>query len=746
MATIAALNVLIRADSKQLSRDLRQARYVARRSFGNMRRDFSQISRQFLTVAAAASAAIIGIGKTSLTLADEIAKQARNINVSVREYQKLKLEAELAGISQEDLRNGIQQVTRVIFEATRGSSNYIDALGRIGLSYKDLALLSPAQQFTEVILALQRYGDQADRLAILLAILPEVGKKLGSILDAEGFGRAGDALERVNGIISEDLTTAAEKFNDRVTITLTALRNQLAVGFLTALSGENSLFGSNLFEQRLRQVGDVVREIGRGFAEVFSIDRLFEYRNAIRNVIIALIALKVASLALAAVNLVKTIGLWVIAMINLSLVSGVVAVKSIKAFAAAVGTLVLRLLIIPAIFAVIIAAIASVVHLFVRVGVAISNVFTDIQAVVDALLSVSVASFQSAAETIRNFFIDVFRLVLQRATAFLAGIQVIVRNLLILVNGAITKLNLALIALGLNTISNVNVNVDISESARTLLANLPEASTTAARALDEAQADFARAFDMLSSNLGDEFSGIPAKLRSDLTNFKTLVTDSISSGFAAVRQALGLTPAGALSGAGAGVDRGSYSRGGALIGGATFGDGGLGQLLDPAVVFAGVDWEKELRNSLVEPLREGVHQLARDVKFTLTDALATGDFSDVGEALTRNLNRVLAEAALDVLFQQTLGRLPFFEGIFHNSGIVGGTGDVPVLARAGELILNEAHQGVIANRLSQPTLSVTFNVTGDVNEATRRAIRQQMHEIAQMINADNYKTGRFAVT
>ena len=77
---------------------------------------------------------------------------------------------------------------------------------------------------------------------------------------------------------------------------------------------------------------------------------------------------------------------------------------------------------------------------------------------------------------------------------------------------------------------------------------------------------------------------------------------------------------------------------------------------------------------------------------------------------------------------------PNFGGIFHDGGIVPGqTGtDVPILAQAGELVLTRGQQADLSSALELAGVNVTINATGDVTDATRRALLSSGAEVGRI--------------
>ena len=83
-------------------------------------------------------------------------------------------------------------------------------------------------------------------------------------------------------------------------------------------------------------------------------------------------------------------------------------------------------------------------------------------------------------------------------------------------------------------------------------------------------------------------------------------------------------------------------------------------------------------------------------------------------------------------------------GAFADGGIVSqyGTGAVPIVAHAGELILNEAQQARVASAMSNSSQQVVnLNITGDISRQTKSEIYKMLPSIAEGVNSHNREKG-----
>ena len=157
----------------------------------------------------------------------------------------------------------------------------------------------------------------------------------------------------------------------------------------------------------------------------------------------------------------------------------------------------------------------------------------------------------------------------------------------------------------------------------------------------------------------------------------------------------------------------------------------------------------------------------------LKTAFLKADFDDLGDIFINTLHTTLVDTAaknLSKLFKDVFANLfgegdGFLSGLsgllgagagggapagagasgggigalprFHGGGRVPGRAgaEVPILAEAGELVLDEQQQQSLEDRLlgSGDSYSIAFNVTGDVTQATHRAIRESAREVSEIV-------------
>lgn len=90
------------------------------------------------------------------------------------------------------------------------------------------------------------------------------------------------------------------------------------------------------------------------------------------------------------------------------------------------------------------------------------------------------------------------------------------------------------------------------------------------------------------------------------------------------------------------------------------------------------------------------------------------------------------------VLQQALGPLQWFA----DGGVVAGAGATPIIAHAGEVILNEAQQARVAAAMSNSNQQVVnLNITGDISRQTKSEIYKMLPSIAEGVNSHNREKG-----
>lgn len=192
--------------------------------------------------AAAAAAAIAAGGaliQRQFSQIDEIAKQARDLNLAGREFVALTGAADLAGLSVENVSASINRLNKAVVEASREGS-------RQGGIFRALGIDATASRGAMAIL-----GDLSDAFAALppgiersqLAVElfgRQAGPRMATFLSQgrEELRRSMGQIEAIQGVFDDGASPAVEQFNDNVQLMrgfVNGLQREVAVALLPTL-------------------------------------------------------------------------------------------------------------------------------------------------------------------------------------------------------------------------------------------------------------------------------------------------------------------------------------------------------------------------------------------------------------------------------------------------------------------------------------------------------------------------------
>ena len=200
------------ADDTKLVRGLRAAE-TKLKAFGSGIRN---LGLEMAGLGAAALAPMLGAAKGFADMGSRMWDMSKRTGVSVEALSSLGYAAEQSGAGIEAFENGIRRMQRTIYDAGRGLSTATDSLADLGLTVKDLAGLSPEQQFRLLADRLDQIGDPTRKAAIAMTIFGRSGTQLLPML--EGGTAALDAYEqharKLGLVMSTKDAAAADAFGD----------------------------------------------------------------------------------------------------------------------------------------------------------------------------------------------------------------------------------------------------------------------------------------------------------------------------------------------------------------------------------------------------------------------------------------------------------------------------------------------------------------------------------------------------
>ena len=200
------------ADDSKLVRGLRRAEKRLK-AFGDRIRN---LGLRIAGLGAAMLAPMLGAARAFGSMGDQVAKMAKRTGLSVEALSELRFAASQTGTSLEALETGFRRMQRSIYDAGRGLSTQTDALADLGLTYEDLAGLSPEEQFKKLAEAISRVEDPTRKAALAQALFGRAGTQLLPLFaqGAKGIEALQAEARRLGLTMSGEDAKAAEDFTD----------------------------------------------------------------------------------------------------------------------------------------------------------------------------------------------------------------------------------------------------------------------------------------------------------------------------------------------------------------------------------------------------------------------------------------------------------------------------------------------------------------------------------------------------
>ncbi len=310
MARVGSVSIDLNANSAKLVKELAKANRATKGFAKVMRTNFAPAVRQARNFAAlaggAASTAIVAVTRNTIKWAGQTAKVADKLGIAVDELEGLRLAARLNNIETTKLDTALQRATRRIAEAAKGTGEAKTAFRELGINAQELNKLPLEQKFGAIVDALQRTGNQADRVRLAFKIFDTEGVDLVRFAEegSEGLRAVTDQARAMGLALSEvdvrQLETAGTAI-ETAKASAQGLGRQIAVGvspFVEAIA--------NLFTQ-VAAGSDGIADAVTGAAEI-AVKAFGFIADGINAIVLGLQALRVVYEQVKATVGVRSIG------------------------------------------------------------------------------------------------------------------------------------------------------------------------------------------------------------------------------------------------------------------------------------------------------------------------------------------------------------------------------------------------------------------------------------------------------
>lgn len=203
-------------DDTKLGQSLKKAEKDSKGVFDKIAGNSKKIGIAMTAVGAGIIGTLTVMTKKWADAGDQVQKMSLRTGISTETLSEFKHAAELSGTSLDGLEKGVKKMQQSIFEAGQGTSTYVDALGFLGLTYEDLANLSPEEQFIKLTAAVAGVEDPTSRAAIAAEIFGRAGTQLLPMLagGAEGLAAMRQEAHELGIVFDQEAANKAAAFND----------------------------------------------------------------------------------------------------------------------------------------------------------------------------------------------------------------------------------------------------------------------------------------------------------------------------------------------------------------------------------------------------------------------------------------------------------------------------------------------------------------------------------------------------
>jgi hypothetical protein len=172
MANISELSVLIKANTKQASQQMK--------GFGqSMGSVFSKMKVGIMAVGVAVTGFAVKSVKQFIEVGDMLGKMSGRTGIAVETLDDLRIALDLSGTSIQGFEKGMRTLIMRVDDARGGITDYVNAFARIGIGVQDLEGLKPDEVFMLVAEGLAGLTTEMDKQQVAIDLL---GGKFGTAL------------------------------------------------------------------------------------------------------------------------------------------------------------------------------------------------------------------------------------------------------------------------------------------------------------------------------------------------------------------------------------------------------------------------------------------------------------------------------------------------------------------------------------------------------------------------------------
>lgn len=219
---------------------------------------------------AAVAAGFVAASKRAVNFGDDIAKTSRQLDISTKAFQELRLAADLAGVSEDKFGGALAKLSKNIGEFREGTGTLVTFLDKLGdNSFANLLrrTTDTEQAFKVFIKRMDQAANQQQKLALANAAF---GRGVGQALAGMSFKELekGVALAQKFGIAIEDnLLKKAEEIKDAFTLAGAVFKKE----FFSVMLKTLSKMDLKSFAEDMAKIAEFSIKAALGIARFFNI-------------------------------------------------------------------------------------------------------------------------------------------------------------------------------------------------------------------------------------------------------------------------------------------------------------------------------------------------------------------------------------------------------------------------------------------------------------------------------------------
>ena len=222
MALVGDVAVRLTAKTQEFVRNIGAAKDKYEKFGGTLTKVGKVMTVGVTGTITAATAAIGGMIAATTKAADEMVLFSQRTGISIETIQELKFAGDIAGVTLEQMSQGVQVMTMRMLEGGQASKDTIAAINKLGISVTDTtgAFRSQEDIFVDSVSALAAVGNATEQAALANEIFGRQSRNLGPlIVGMKGqLGELRNQARDLGLVMSEDAVRALDSFDDKMTI------------------------------------------------------------------------------------------------------------------------------------------------------------------------------------------------------------------------------------------------------------------------------------------------------------------------------------------------------------------------------------------------------------------------------------------------------------------------------------------------------------------------------------------------